>query len=567
MATNNTDTSHINISYDRFISTKDTIGLNNFDLDVGNKKLLVNSKLTLGTKSIYGLIGPNGSGKTSLLKKLIELKSIQQSDNSALKISTLYLEQELTFNDSNPIDFIMDSNYKLKHIQSELYAINKTLESDQSDDSDQTDDSDDSDDLIEKRNKLQQIINVWNPTVETNKVVKILTGLGFSSDDMTKQTQLFSGGWQMRISLARALYLEPDLLLLDEPTNHLDLDAILWLGDYLNDWSHTVVVVSHNIGFLNNICDYILNIENKQLFQYQGNYAQFKLALANKHKSMEKQYNQYLKKLKEFKMKSLGKNKINDWIKMNEVEQPVRPLEIQINFNPPEKFVSNIIELKNVSFGWDPSRLLFSQINLGLDINSRVVLLGPNGSGKSTLVKLMCGLVQPTSGIVYTNPHATVGYYGQHFEHQLPMEQTPVEYLKTIIPKHLIKNGYVEQSVRMFLGQIKLDPTTHNKLIKELSGGQKARVAIVKLIFLQPDFLIMDEPTNHLDIDTVDALITGLKEFAGGLLIITHEPELINRINGSFWVLEPDEKLSPVKIYYQNIPQTSQYNSFVSKLH
>jgi ATP-binding cassette subfamily F protein 3 len=242
------------------------------------------------------------------------------------------------------------------------------------------------------------------------------------------------------------------------------------------------------------------------------------------------------------KKKGTEKSKVADFIKANEVKKPERTALASLKFKELPKIRSNIISLNNVSFGYDESRELVSNISIGIDMDSKVVLVGPNGSGKSTLIKLMVGEVKPTAGDVSINSHCRIGYYNQHFENQLPLDQTPVEYLRSIIPDTCIVNGAIDQSVRCYLGQVKLDASTHNKKISELSGGQKARVAIVKLIFQQPHCLILDEPTNHLDIETVESLIDALSDFKGGILVITHEPELIEKIDARLWVMNPETK-------------------------
>ncbi len=533
--------SHINITFDKFTYTTDTIGMNNFDLSVPGKELLENSKLSMCPGSKYGLIGKNGSGKSSLLKKLVELRG--DTNTQGYKISTLYVEQEIELDSRLPIDFVLDSNYKQRFFESELEKLNQLMESDEF----ESLEIEECECLQIKADELTQFIKLWNPDLERVKVTKILKGLGFSDSDLAKESNLFSGGWQMRISLARALYLEPDLLLLDEPTNHLDLEAIIWLSNYLCDWNHTAIIVSHNIGFLNDVCDYILNIENKKLVQYKGNYASFKEANEAKSREAEKEWEKYDKKLKDMKKKGVDKSKIQDFIKANEVKRPEKPYSVNLEFQDQYKSKAQIISLNNVSFGYDESKPILSDISVGFDMNSKVVLVGPNGSGKSTLIKLMVGQIEPTSGEAYINSQYRVGYYNQHFENQLPLDQTPIDYLKTIIPQEFVKNS-VEQSVRSYLGQVKLEATAHNKLISELSGGQKARVAIVKLIFQQPHCLILDEPTNHLDIETVESLISALSNYDGGILVITHEPELIDKIDARLWVMDPETKKINTKI-------------------
>lgn len=531
--------SHINITFDKYTYTSKTIGINEFNLSVPGKDLFVNSRLSMNPGSKYGLIGPNGSGKSSLLKTLVDLRNKTNTQSThGFKISTLYVEQEIELDHRTPIEFILDSNHKKRFFESELERINELIESDEF----ETLDLNESECLQLKADELTQLLKLWNPDLEKVNVIKILKGLGFSDSDLVKESNLFSGGWQMRISLARALYLEPDLLLLDEPTNHLDLGAIIWLSDYLNDWNHTAIIISHNIGFLNDVCDYIFNIEEKKLVSYKGNYNMFKMGFEAKMREAEKDWEKYDKKLKDMKKRGAEKTKVEDYIKANEVKKPEKKNIVSLKFKDLPVIRSSVIGLNNVSFGYDESRELLSNVSVGIGMDSKVVLVGPNGSGKSTLIKLMVGEIKPTSGEVSVNSHCRVGYYNQHFENQLPLDQTPIEYLRSIIPDTCIVNGAIEQSVRCYLGQVKLETSNHNKKISELSGGQKARVAILKLVFQQPHCIILDEPTNHLDIETVESLINALSDFKGGILVITHEPELIEKIDAKLWVMDPETK-------------------------
>ena len=341
----------------------------------------------------------------------------------------------------------------------------------------------------------------------------------------------------MRISLARSLYLEPELLLLDEPTNHLDLEAIIWLSNYLCTWKKTVIIVSHNVGFLNEVCNYMLNIEDKKLVEYKGNYYLFKKQFYGMQEKKEKDWRDYDKKVKDLQKKKNDKKKVDAFIEKNKVPRPEKPYDVTINFGNPALIRSNIIELSDVTFGYSPEKILLNNISFGLAMESKIALVGANGCGKSTIIKLITKEIDSIDGLVNINSQSKIGYYNQHFENQLPIDKSPIEYLLELIPDDYIKNGMKEQTVREYLGTVKLEPSAHHKKIGALSGGQKARVAFIKIIFQKPHFLVLDEPTNHLDIETVDALIDGLSRFEGGILVITHDSELIKRLNCEIWML------------------------------
>ena len=524
-----------NFTFDKLIYTSDSITINNFSLSVAGKNLFQDSPLIISPGNIYGLIGKNGCGKSSLLKQL-SLTTLF-ADN---KIRVLYVEQELDITDKNPVDIIFSSNSKLAYITEQIEIIEKEIKSLQDKEEPIYEDDLLLENLMNKYQEFQNQIIGFNKEAEIGKIKSILHGLGFTHDSMEQSCTIFSGGWRMRISLARALYLEPDLLLLDEPTNHLDLEAIIWLGNYMESWKGIAIIVSHNIGFLNETCSQIMNIENLKLVTYRGNYTMFKKSLEQKQKNQAKTYDTYEKKLKEFKKNNSSKNAVNEFIKKHQVPKPEKMYNVKINFQITNVFKSIVIKLEDIYFSYGEKEILNS-VDLGIDMNTRATLVGLNGSGKSTLMKLISGEIKPSSGTVWTQNNLRIGYYNQHFEEQLPMNKSPIEYLIERIPDNLIEDNR-EITVRSYLGNIKLESSAHNKKINELSGGQKARVALVKLIFQQPHILLLDEPTNHLDIETVEALIKCLKNFNGGILLITHEPELINSLESELWVMDKNTK-------------------------
>lgn len=351
---------------------------------------------------------------------------------------------------------------------------------------------------------------------------RILFGLGFDAEMQVRPTRFFSGGWRMRISLARALFMEPTLLMLDEPTNHLDLNAVIWLDDYLQKWKKTLLVVSHDQDFLNSVCQEILHLEQKKLVVYKGNYDNFKELEATRHKQLIKDWEKQEKKLRELKAKGLTKENAEKAQLKAKSREPgarskkqeaaaassggtesaesqvtllARPREYVVVFSFPTvvHLSPPILEVRDVNFRYAPHLpWLFRGLNFGLDMSSRVCIVGPNGSGKSTIIKLITEEVTPPEGEVRRNPRLRIGTYNQHFVDRLPMEDTPVEYLL----RKFEDENY--QSVRNKLGKYGLEGHAHTIPIRDLSGGQKARVVFVELSLMQPHLLFLDEPTNNL---------------------------------------------------------------------
>eukprot|EP00933_Yihiella_yeosuensis_P033465 TRINITY_DN27168_c0_g1_i1.p1 TRINITY_DN27168_c0_g1~~TRINITY_DN27168_c0_g1_i1.p1 ORF type:complete len:794 (-),score=230.78 TRINITY_DN27168_c0_g1_i1:113-2473(-) len=494
--------------------------IDRFVISAGGTRLFDDASLTLAKSRRYGLLGPNGMGKTTLLKHLAARKLPVPE-----RWSVALVQQEAEATESSVVDEVLAADTKRRSM---LLEESKLLEKLDSADAEKMD-AEELEELCQRLSAVGEELEASGAEAAEARVRKILCGLGFSSDMADGPVSRLSGGWRMRVSLAKALFLEPDLLLLDEPTNHLDLDAVLWLDEYLSSYPKTLLVVSHDADFLDSVCTDVVHLEEQKLIQYRGGYAEFKKAHAIRVREREKE----VKKQQEDKAK--GKKTHPD-----EIVTKIKDYVVNFRFYPPASVGddSGGISVHDVAFSYTGKKpWLLSGLNFRIDASTRVAVVGPNGAGKSTLLYLLAKMQEPCEGQVEHSRRVGIGRYSQHFDEIAPaLNMSAVDFLTSHELRRFGAGTENPELAHKCLGQFGLPSHAHRRPMKELSGGQKARVCFASITCRKPEILILDEPTNHLDIESVEALIDSLKKYQGGLVLVSHDARLIQAAKCDLWI-------------------------------
>jgi|APGre2960657444_1045066.scaffolds.fasta_scaffold01255_7 ATP-binding cassette subfamily F protein 3 len=492
--------------------------------------------LTLAHGRRYGLSGRNGSGKSTLLR------AIANRSVAGLPITTqvLHVEQEVSGDDTPVLQAVLLADGERAAL---LLEEAKLLSESSSKDSTQ-----DSNRLTAVYARLHEI----DAYTAEARAAEILVGLSFTPEMQARPTKSFSGGWRMRVALARALFVVPDLLLLDEPTNHLDLEAVCWLEATLMKWPTTLLLVSHARDFLDNVCTDIVHLHNRKITAWRGNYSSFEMQRAERQRCAGKRAEADERKRKHMQA-FLDKFGALLRQRAKVVQGRMARLEAQIDrvgveddpefcfvFPDPGAVAPPVIGFFDVTFSYpNAQRPVFKGVNFGFDLDSRIALVGRNGIGKTTLLNLMTGQLQATSGHVSRNAHCRVAAFSQHFVDQLDMTATPLSYMQSCYP------GVLGQDLRNHLGAFGICGTLATQTIFTLSGGQKSRLALSKITWTKPHILLLDEPSNHVDLQSCDALIQGLSLFKGGVLLISHDEHLITNVADEIWLVNGDGGVEP----------------------
>lgn len=504
------------------------VKIDKLSVSVQGTQLIAETTLELNWGNRYGLVGANGSGK-SILLKCLGMRMVPVPEHFDIFI----LDREVDATDKSALEAVVEElEVETQRLEAEAERLAESEE------------GANSDRLIDIYEQLDSL----DPDTAQARAAKILHGLGFSREMQQKQCKDFSGGWRMRIALAKALFVQPSILLLDEPTNHLDLEACVWLEEYLKNYTRILVMISHSQDFLNGVCTNMIHLHNGRLNYYGGNYDAYVQTRREKEENQMKQYyweQDQIQHIKDYigrfgsgnaKMASQAKSKEKVLMKIEErglTEAVVAEKPPRINFESCGTLPPPVLTLNDVSFGYSGTagRMLYKSLELGFDLDSRCALVGPNGVGKSTLLKLMTGRLTPTSGQVKAHHHLKIGYYHQHLEEEIDANLSPLEYM--------IKEFEEEpQMMRRALGRFGVTGKQQTTPMKILSDGVKSRVVFSWLANKAPHILMFDEPTNHLDMETIDALADGINEFDGGLILVSHDFRLINQVAKEIYVCE-----------------------------
>jgi ATP-binding cassette subfamily F protein 3 len=499
------------------------LSFNNLELVLGGKTLFDDVSLTIHHHQKVGLVGANGTGKTSLfkvIKKEIEVDQSTVSFPNDLRIS--YLAQEVPASDEIALQYVLSGDYRLIEIQHEIELAEK-------------------EEKFELLAELYETYSALDGYSAKSKAEQLMAGLGFKSEDFSKSLKDFSGGWRVRLNLAKTLMQPSDLMLLDEPTNHLDLDAILWLSNWIKSFPGALILISHDRDFLDDCVSSIAHLYRQSIELYAGNFTQFEILRAAKLAEIQSNFIKQQKEvahmqsfINRFKAKATKARQAQSRVKALEKMELIAPAHIDSPFNftisETEKISNPLISLSESNLGYDNP--ILSKINLTIAPGDRIGLLGPNGAGKSTLIKSIVGSIPVLDGDREIGSNFRVGYFSQHQVDDLDLSISAFSHIQRL------DETKTEKQIRTYLGGFNFKGDKVKDPIHLFSGGEKARLAFAIISYQKPNILLMDEPTNHLDMEMRHALTIALQAFKGAILLISHDRHLLNSSVDHFYLVD-----------------------------
>ncbi len=489
------------------------ISLSNITLQRGLEKLLVDSSVVIIGGRHLALIGRNGCGKSSLFSLLQGHISAEAGDVSIPVNSRVsHMAQEVAQVDRSALEYVVDGHKVLRRLESQIEAAESA-------------------DDYESLGSLYEKLDIAGGYSAEHQAAELLYGLGFSNDDISRPVSSFSGGWRIRLNLAQALMMPSDIMLLDEPTNHLDMDTTVWLEQRLKRYQGTLIIISHDRDFIDNVANEIIHVEEKRLNLYKGNYSAFERQRAERLALQQASYTKQQREIKHiqsfisrFKAKASkakqAQSRVKQLANMEVIARARIDSPFHFKFLDNKKVSNPLLALRGVELGYEDHHVL-GDITFSLKPGDRLGLLGVNGAGKSTFIKCLTGDLEPWGGDLTRGEHCHIGYFAQHQLEALDVEASPLLHLQRKNPKA------TEHEIRSFLGGFDFHGNKAIEPIAPFSGGEKARLALALIVWDKPNVLLLDEPTNHLDLDMRSALTMALQDFSGALVVVSHDRHLL----------------------------------------
>ncbi|SMO66590.1 ABC-F family ATP-binding cassette domain-containing protein [Fodinibius sediminis] len=534
------------------------LSLNNISLTFGDQQLLKGVSTLINPGERIGLVGPNGAGKSTLLKIIAgHIKPDEGSINTSREATIGYLPQDGVEPDpgcsvyeevERAFQEIRELEKRVRQQQQQLGAMDK--------------------ESPEYRKALEQLGTMQNKLEQSgaytlrSNIEKVLMGLGFGPEDFNRSTTEFSGGWLMRIALAKLLLQRPTYLLLDEPTNHLDIESLRWMEQFLTNYEGAVIIVSHDKAFLNTITNRTLALDRGALLDYAGNYSYYREKDKERQEHLRKAYENQQKEIREtqefidrFRYKASKAKQVQSRIKklekMDKIELDEHEEEISFQFPPPERSGAVVMKLENVHKQYD-SNVVFGNLSYAIDRGDKIAVVGPNGAGKSTMIRIIAGLEDFDGGNREPGHNVTASYFAQHQADELDLDSTVFDIMREAAPKAK------ETRLRTILGCFLFQGDDVFKKVSVLSGGEKSRLALARMLLMPANFLIFDEPTNHLDMQSKKILQQALEQYEGTFMIVSHDRDFLDPIVNKVLEVRPDTTntfLGNVSYYLEKVEE------------
>lgn len=514
------------------------IRLDNVSKQAGHQILFIEASAALNKGEKIGLVGPNGAGKTTLFRMIAGEELPDEGQVSTDRGITIgYFNQDVgEMSGRSAVAEVMNGAGPVSEVAAELRELEAAMAD--------PDKADQMDEIIARYGEVQHAFEELDGYALDGRAREALSGLGFSQEMMDGDVGKLSGGWKMRVALARILLMRPDVMLLDEPSNHLDLESLIWLEKFLHDFEGTLLMTSHDREFINRVISKVIEIDSGSLTTYTGDYEFYEQQRAQNEKQQQAQFERQqamlakeIKFIERFKARASHAAQVQSRVKkldkIERVEPPRRRQSIAFDFPPAPRSGEDVVALKNVHKGYGSKRI-YDGLDFMIRRRERWCVMGVNGAGKSTLLKLIAGASEPDKGTVAVGGSVKMGYFAQHAMDLLDGERTVFQSLEDQFPTA------GQGSLRALAGCFGFSGDDVEKRCRVLSGGEKARLVMAKMLFDPPNFLVLDEPTNHLDLATKEMLITALADFEGTMLFVSHDRHFLATLSNRVLELTPE---------------------------